>query len=121
MSAIGLYPVNPANGIFVFGTPLVENARLEVGGGKQFTMETVSWGPKNIYIQRATLNGVPYRKSYISFQDMKAGSTLRLYMGDKPNPVFGQAPADRPMSMPPAAALGGGPAKSSRNGSVVSK
>ena len=108
MSAVGLYPVNPANGIFVFGTPLVQNARLEVGGGKTFTVEAANWGPKNIYIQRATLNGVPYRKSYISFQDMKTGSTLRLYMGDKPNPVFGQAPADRPVSVPPAADLGMG-------------
>ncbi|HXO75252.1 MAG TPA: glycoside hydrolase family 92 protein, partial [Puia sp.] len=106
MSALGFYPVNPANGIFVFGTPLVHEARLEVGNNKQFTMETVNAGPKNIYIQRATLNGVNYRKSYISFQEIKAGSTLRFYMGDKPNPMFGAAPADRPMSNPPAAAPG---------------
>ncbi|HTI94580.1 MAG TPA: GH92 family glycosyl hydrolase [Puia sp.] len=102
MSALGFYPVNPANGIFVFGTPLVREARLEVGNNKQFTMETVNAGAKNIYIQRATLNGVPYRKSYITFQEIKAGSTLRFYMGDKPNPIFGAAPADRPMSNPPA-------------------
>jgi len=102
MSALGFYPVNPANGVFVFGTPLVHAARLEVGNNKQFTMETVNAGPKNIYIQRATLNGVPYRKSYITFQEIKAGSTLRFYMGDKPNPNFGAAPADRPVSDPSA-------------------
>jgi hypothetical protein len=104
MSALGFYPVNPANGIFVFGTPLVHEARLEVGNNKQFTMETVNAGPKNIYIQRATLNGVPYRKSFITFQEIRAGSTLRFYMGDKPNPIFGAAPADRPMSNPAPAA-----------------
>jgi predicted alpha-1,2-mannosidase len=95
MSALGFYPVNPANGIFVFGTPLVRKAVL-----KNFTMETVNFGPKNIYIQRATLNGLPYTKSYISFQQLNAGSILKLYMGDKPNKDFGAAPADRPVSMP---------------------
>jgi putative alpha-1,2-mannosidase len=107
MTAVGLYPVNPANGIFVFGTPLVQEARLEVGGGKVFTVQAENWGPKNIYIQRATLNGAPYRKSYIGFQDIKEGATLKLYMGDKPNPVFGQAQGDRPVSLP-SGEMGGG-------------
>ena len=102
MSALGFYPVNPANGIFVFGTPLVRKAVLQVGAGKHFTMQTVNFGKKNIYIQRATLNGVPYRKSYIDFKEIKSGSTLVLYMGDGPNKEFGAAPGDRPMSSPGA-------------------
>ena len=105
MSALGFYPVNPANGVFVFGTPLVRKAVLQVGEGKHFTMETVNYGKRNIYIQHATLNDAPYTKSYIDFKDIKAGSTLRLYMGDKPNLNFGASPADRPVSMPPATSM----------------
>ena len=101
MSALGFYPVNPANGIFVFGTPLVRKAILQVGEGRRFTMVAVNFGEKHIYIQRATLDGLPYRKSYIDYRQIKAGSTLRFYLGDKPNPLFGAAPADRPMSSPP--------------------
>jgi predicted alpha-1,2-mannosidase len=101
MSALGFYPVNPANGIFVFGTPLVRKAILQVGEGRRFTMETVNFGENHIYIQRATLDGVPYHKSYIDYRQIKAGSTLRFYLGDKPNPLFGAAPADRPISSPP--------------------
>ena len=101
MSALGFYPVNPCNGIFVFGTPLVRKAVLQVGGGKQFTMETDNFGPKNIYIQRATLDDAPYTKSYIDFKQIGSGSILRLYMGDKPNLQFGAAPGDRPISSPP--------------------
>lgn len=100
MSALGFYPVNPANGIFVFGTPLVKKAELKVGKNTIFTMQTVNFGPSNIYIQRATLNGAPYRKSYIDYQQIKAGSTLCFYMGEHPNPNFGAAPADRPQSNP---------------------
>ncbi|HEV3414676.1 MAG TPA: GH92 family glycosyl hydrolase [Puia sp.] len=100
MSALGFYPVNPANGIFVFGTPLVKKAVLKVGKGTIFTMETINFGPRNIYIQRATLNGMPYRKSYIDYHLIKSGATLRFYMGEHPNPKFGAAPADRPRSLP---------------------
>ena len=105
MSALGFYPVNPANGVFVFGTPLVRRAVMQTGEGKQFTMETENFGKHNIYIQRATLNGTPYTKSYIDYSIIKAGATLRLYMGDKPNPNFGAAPADRPRSMPPTTTI----------------
>ncbi len=100
MSALGIYPVNPANGIFVFGTPLVRKALVKVGQGRVFTMETVNFGPGNIYIQRATLNGKPYRKTYIDYSEIRAGSTLRFYMGAHPNPIYGAAPADRPRSLP---------------------
>ena len=102
MSALGFYPVNPANGIFVLGTPLVKKADLKVGE-ETFKMETVNFGPGNIYIQRATLNGAPYGKSYIDFQQIKSGATLRFYMGAHPNPNFGASPADRPQSSPPLA------------------
>jgi predicted alpha-1,2-mannosidase len=100
MSALGIYPVNPANGIFVFGTPLVKKAIVKVGKGTIFTIETTGVGPKNIYIQRVTLNGAPYRRSFISYRQIKAGSTLHFYMGEHPNPNFGAAPADRPRSIP---------------------
>lgn len=98
MSAIGIYPVNPANGVFVFGTPLVRKAVLEVGEGRHFTMQTVNFGRQNIYIQKATLDGKPYTKSYIDYKTIKAGATLVLYMGATPNKEFGAKPDDRPRS-----------------------
>jgi putative alpha-1,2-mannosidase len=52
MSALGFYPVNPANGIFVFGTPLVRKAILQVGEGRRFTMEP-STSAKNTFISNA--------------------------------------------------------------------
>ena len=95
MSALGIYPVNPANGVFVFGTPLLRKAVLDIGNGKRFTIGTQNFGKKNIYIQKATLDGKPYTKSFIDYRMIEAGSTLVLYMGDKPNYQFGSPPADR--------------------------
>lgn len=97
-SAMGFYPVFPASGAYVLGSPLVDRAVINVPGGKTFTMEAVNNSPKNIYIQKATFNGKPYNKSYILHDDILKGGTLRLTMGSKPNYQFGQAPATRPRS-----------------------
>lgn len=97
-SAMGFYPVFPASGAYVLGSPLVDRAVISVPGGKSFTMEAVNNSPENIYIQKATFNGKPYNKSYILHDDILKGGTLRLTMGSKPNLQFGQAPATRPRS-----------------------
>ena len=43
------------------------------------------------------MNGKPYKKTYITYQDILDGSTLKFVMGKKPNKSFGKAMADRPI------------------------
>ena len=95
-SSLGFYPVFPANGAYVFGSPLFDKASLSLPGGRTFTVEAVHNSPENIYIQRVELNGKKYDKAYILHEDLIKGGTLRMIMGDKPNPRFGQAPSSRP-------------------------
>ena len=55
-----------------------------------------------LYPTRDARWGEPYHEIlHIDFHQIRAGSTLRLFMGDKPNLRFGAAPADRPPSSPP--------------------
>lgn len=95
-SAAGLYPVNPANGVYVLGSPAVNKATLQVGKGKTFTIAAEGNSPKNVYVQSVNLNGKPYAKSWISHADIMKGGTLRLVMGPKPNLKWGSAVAARP-------------------------
>src|SRR5690606_25236360 len=37
-SAMGFYPVNPASGIYVLGSPLFEKISIDVGNSKQFEL-----------------------------------------------------------------------------------
>jgi len=113
-SSMGFYPENPANGVYVLGSPLFDKVTMRVGdprndggrsGGKTFTVEAINNSAANIYIQSAELNGRPYTKSYILHRDLLAGGSLRLVMGDKPNPDFGKDPADRPKSVMTAGGL----------------
>lgn len=96
LSAMGFYQVNPSDGVFVFGSPRFNKVEMTVRGGKTFTMEASGWSKDNIYIQKVFLNGKPYDKSYITYEDIICGSTLKFVMGKKPNKNFGKAPECRP-------------------------
>jgi len=97
-SSLGFYPVNPANSAYVLGSPLFDEATLNLPSGKTFTVKAVDNQPENKYIQSATLNGQPYEKSFITHRDILNGGTLELQMGSQPNQNFGAAPENRPQS-----------------------
>jgi len=108
-SALGFFPANPASGDYVLGSPLVSRAVLHLdpayypgAKGHAFTLTAQRNSPQNIYIQSATLNGKPLKRSWFSHAELAAGGDLRLMMGPKPNRAWGAALADRPRSGMPA-------------------
>lgn len=96
LSALGFYQVAPAGGPYVFGSPLFDKAVVNVGDNKTFTVVAHNNSRENIYIQSAKLNGEPYTKSFISYDDIKAGGTLEFEMGNTPSPTFGVDKSSRP-------------------------
>ena len=98
MSALGFYPVNPANGVFVLGSPLINKAVINTGNGKTFTVIASNNNAVNKYIESAMLNGRPYNKSYILYNDIVQGGELKLVMGPSPNKDFGKFPGNRPFT-----------------------
>ena len=96
LSALGFFQVNPSWGVYSFGTPLFPKAVLHIPGGKDFTVEAKGLSPENIYIQRVTLNGKPYAKSYLTYEDIVSGGKLVFTMGAEPHTDFGLAPENRP-------------------------
>ncbi len=97
-SSMGFYPVNPANGVYVFGSPLFDKVSLSLPEGKTFTVESVNNSSDNIYIQSVELNGQKYEKSFIRHKDVVGGGNLKFHMGPKPNYEFGKAESARPKS-----------------------
>jgi predicted alpha-1,2-mannosidase len=94
-SSMGFYPVNPVTGIYVFGSPLLEQAVISLPEGKTFTMKAPKKSDKDIYIQFVTLNGVKYDKTYIRHQDIMKGGILEFKMGSKPS-KWGSNTENRP-------------------------
>ncbi|WP_242929060.1 GH92 family glycosyl hydrolase [Pontibacter vulgaris] len=98
-SSLGFYPVNPANGAYVFGSPAVRQATLTLPNGKILEIEALNNSPENKYIQSITLNGRPYTKAYILHKDLMLGGKLVFEMGSIPSSTWGTAKEDRPKSI----------------------
>lgn len=95
-SAMGFYPVNPANGIYAIGSPILSKATLDLGNGKTFTVTAKNVSKTNVYIQSVELNGKAYHKTYITQNDITSGSRLEFTMGAKPNKSWGSKAGDQP-------------------------
>lgn len=98
LSSLGLYQVNPMNGVYVFGSPLFDKATIQLPANITFSVIAENNTDENIYIQRVELNGKPYSKSYILYEDIMKGGELKFYMEAQPNFNFGASEADRPVS-----------------------
>jgi putative alpha-1,2-mannosidase len=66
MSALGLYSVDPVSTNYVFGSPLLDKAEIELAGGRKLVIQTINNGPNHPYIQSVQWNGQPWTKSWIS-------------------------------------------------------
>jgi predicted alpha-1,2-mannosidase len=101
-SALGLYPVNPASGIYVIGSPLVQKAVIHLDpksypAAKDGTFTIIvnsntQYAPAarmDNYVQSATLDGQPLNRPWITQQELARGGTLELTMGVLPNVNWG--------------------------------
>ncbi len=84
-TALGFYPVTPASGDYMIGSPLFSSMSLNLANGKRFTVVAHGNSPRNVYIQSATLNGAPLNKPVITYEDIVGGGTLALEMGPEPS------------------------------------
>lgn len=96
LSSLGFYPVHPAGGIYVMGSPIFDEALINVGKGRYFHIQVENNSNVNKYIQSMSLNGKPYLQSYLLHSDIIKGGNLVIRMGRKPSSTFGINPIDRP-------------------------
>lgn len=99
-SSLGFYPVNPVNGMFVFGSPLADEVSINLNNGKNFKIIALNNSTNNKYIQSIKFNGKAYTRSYIMYSDIMNGGVLEYTMGNKPNKSFGLEKKDWPISNP---------------------
>jgi predicted alpha-1,2-mannosidase len=98
LSAAGFYPVTPGSTVYAIGTPLFPEVRFSLENGRSFAVKAHGVSKPNVYIQSATLNGKPYRKSYLEHADLMAGGELVFQMGPRPNTKWGTGPGNEPVS-----------------------
>jgi predicted alpha-1,2-mannosidase len=100
-TALGFYPVNPVDGAYVLGSPLVDRATIDLGGGRTFTVESDALSDAHQYVKGVSLNDKPLDRCWISHAEVAAGGTLRFHMATEPNRSWASAPGAAPPSMTP--------------------
>ena len=76
-SAMGFYPVNPADGRYIIGSPLLDECTLKLAGNKEFRIRTIRKSPEDIYIQSVTFE----REETQRFLHHSSGHHERWYDG----------------------------------------
>jgi putative alpha-1,2-mannosidase len=89
-SAMGFFPVCPGRPVYDIGSPIFEETRLTVAGGKVFTTMGRNVSAADKYIQSATLNGKPLNKPWFEHSDIVNGGALVSKMGPRPNTAWGE-------------------------------
>jgi len=95
-NALGLFPVT-GQPVVLIGSPLFETSALHLAD-KTFSVRREAQSPSQIYVQRASLNGQDIDRAYLTVDELMAGGTLTLTMGDQPS---AWARNNRPPSYPP--------------------
>ena len=99
LSALGLYPVNPASATYVLASPLFDRATVDLGEGRRFAVSVERSSPADAYVQSATLGGKPLPRAWITHDEVMTAGELRVVLGPKPNPGWASDARDRPPSM----------------------
>src|SRR3569833_615260 len=69
LSAIGFIPVCPGSPVYVIGSPIFDEIRIEVGAEKWFTISARNVSAQRKYIQSAILNGGPLDRAWFTHAD----------------------------------------------------
>jgi predicted alpha-1,2-mannosidase len=80
LSTLGFYPVNPANGEFVLGSPQVKKATMYLSNNKIFSIETKNLSNQAIYNDTRFLNGKKINLPFITYKDIMNGGSITFEM-----------------------------------------
>lgn len=97
---MGLFP-NPGQNVYLITPPYFESVSVTSPvTGKTATIRNVGFDSayQNIFIQMATLDGVPYTKNWIGHEFFLDGGDLVLYLGRNES-SWGTNAADIPPSL----------------------
>lgn len=82
--------------VYEITTPEFDEVTIELDpryySGRRFRIKTHNNTPKNVYIQKAELNGEPLENCWFYHKDFAKGGMLGLWLGPQPNKNWGKSP-----------------------------
>jgi predicted alpha-1,2-mannosidase len=82
-SAMGFYPVNPAECTYQLGAPLFKKITIKISKEKKFTITANKDSDKHIYVKEVYLNGSKLDRTWITHDEIMQGGELQFVLTDK--------------------------------------
>jgi predicted alpha-1,2-mannosidase len=84
-STLGFYPVSPGTPRYEIGTPRFEEATIRLPNGKHFYIRANGTREGKFFVKRATLNGIPLSRHWITHSEIAAGGELVFEVSSEPD------------------------------------
>jgi len=79
--------------LYEIGSPIFDEIKIDLDAnfypGKEFIISVENQAEENYYIQKATLNRMPWARCWIYHDDLVKGGVLELKMESSPNRNWG--------------------------------
>ena len=98
-TSMGFYPVAPGSNQYVIGRPFVQEATVQLGGGKTLHIVADGLSPQNGFVQQVALNGKPLSRTFLTHQELMAGGELRFTMSSQAKATWANSSPAAPYSM----------------------
>ncbi len=98
-TAMGFYPVCPGSDQYVIGAPYLPEMKVRVGDGAVLEIRAPKVSSRNRYVHAVRLNGRPWTKAYLTYDDLKEGGVLEFDMRPTPDRRRRYAADERPYSL----------------------
>lgn len=98
-SAMGFYPVCPGSDQYVLGAPFFPHLKVKVGDHAYLEIKADGVNDEMRYVKSVKLNGKPYTKAYITYNDIKDGAELSFEMSSVPNKNKKYKNTEKPYSL----------------------
>ncbi|KAK7001649.1 glycoside hydrolase family 92 protein [Favolaschia claudopus] len=83
-SALGFYPVNPASGDYVVGSPFFDKATIHLPGHTKPLVITSAGAPNAPYVRGLSIDGKEVKSTVISHKQIATGGNLQFEMSKEP-------------------------------------
>jgi predicted alpha-1,2-mannosidase len=85
LNAMGFYPLTPGRPEYVLTSPVFNKATIHLANGRAFVVSSPGNNSERVYVQKRSLNGENYTKTWISHEALVSGGQMNMELGEKPN------------------------------------
>ncbi|MDW7690642.1 glycoside hydrolase family 92 protein [Flammeovirgaceae bacterium SG7u.111] len=88
-ASCGLFPACIGEPVYYLHAPLLEEVKFNWENGKSFLIKVKNYNPAHAYIQKATFNGEPLERNWLTHQEILEGGELEITTASEPNISWG--------------------------------